>query len=71
MKTLICWLIGHNWFIFWPEEIRFQRGMETFRYKCCTRCSKTKRFDIQKTEKPLPPIDCNQKVKWINYYETT
>ncbi|KKN68775.1 hypothetical protein LCGC14_0447950 [marine sediment metagenome] len=67
MKRIICWLIGHNWFVFWSNEIRFQKGMETFRYKCCTRCPKTKRFDIQKAEKPLPSIDCGQKVKWVNY----
>jgi len=69
MKKIICWLIGHNWFSFWSDEIRFQKDMETFRYKCCIRCLKIKKFDIQKAKKPLPPINCNQKIRWINYCE--
>ena len=69
MKRILCWLFGHKWVVYWPKEIRFQKGMETFRQKCCTRCPKTVRFDVQKAEKPLPPIDPNQGSVWHNYVE--
>ncbi|KKN41758.1 hypothetical protein LCGC14_0719990 [marine sediment metagenome] len=68
MNKIICWLFGHKWFVCWPDEIRYQEGMETFRQKSCIRCPKTVRFDIQRAKSPLPPIDCNQEFKWVNYY---
>ena len=71
MKKIICWLIGHDWFIVWSAVFRFQEGMETFRQKICLRCGKIIKFDIQKAEKPLPPIDCGQKINWKNYYTST
>jgi len=41
MNKIICWLFGHKWFVCWPDEIRYQEGMETFRQKSCIRCPKT------------------------------
>ncbi len=68
MKLILCWLLGHNWFVCGGNGVRFQRGMETFNYKYCTRCGKTVKFDIRKAEKPLSPINLDQEIDWANWY---
>ena len=68
MKLILCWLLGHHWFICGGNGVFFQKGMKIFNYKYCTRCLKTVEFDIHKAKKPLSPIALDQEIDWVAWY---